>query len=432
LIVDKKRSKNARQLDSSLLVLSMPIKCDVRRFTLLVAIVFATQAALKSLAQSPRSAPSVIQSADSSGGNAIHPAVDQPDVLTPEEWRHVDASVDRALAWLVTQQREDGSFATLDRGQPAVTSLCILAFMAHGNMPGEGGYGKHLERAADYAMRCQKENGLITLVGPAGPRISRSVEHDIGSAAAYNHAISSLTLSEVYGMAVAENDERLQRTIAKSLRATLEMQHWPKDRAVDQGGWRYLNDFNQEDSDLSITGWELKFLRSARNAGFDVPKDSIDEAVAYVNRTFSEEYGAFGYAAGNYDFRSRGMAGAGILALAHAGQHNSARAERTAQWVLEHDFDNYNRIETFTQNYYNDRYHYGLFNCCQGMYQLGGRPWQQFFPRLVRTLLANQQPDGSWPAESHFHDGQFGNAYTTALVVLSLGAPNELLPIYQR
>jgi hypothetical protein len=50
----------------------------------------------------------------------------------------------------------------------------------------------------------------------------------------------------------------------------------------------------------------------------------------------------------------------------------------------------------------------------------------------VRTLLANQQADGSWPAESHFNDAQFGNAYTTALVVLSLGAPNQFLPIFQR
>jgi hypothetical protein len=31
-------------------------------------------------------------------------------------------------------------------------------------------------------------------------------------------------------------------------------------------------------------------------------------------------------------------------------------------------------------------------------------------------------------ADSHWHDGTFGTAYTTALVVISLGAPNQLLP----
>jgi hypothetical protein len=66
------------------------------------------------------------------------------------------------------------------------------------------------------------------------------------------------------------------------------------------------------------------------------------------------------------------------------------------------------------------------------MYQLGGEHWREFYPRAVKTMLANQQADGSWPVESHFNDGKFGNAYTTALIVLALGAPNQFLPIYQR
>lgn len=354
-------------------------------------------------------------------------------VLSPAEWRRVDAAVERALLWLAGQQQADGSFPSIDLGQPGVTSLCMMAFMAHGHLPGEGPYGKRLELAGEYALQCQKMNGLVALMGPEGPRITRIIGHDVGAATAYNHAISSLALSELYGMSAPERAPEIQRAIARSVAATLEMQRWPKDRAVDRGGWRYLNDFNNEDSDLSITGWQLKFLRSARNAGFDVPKPAIDDAVAYVRRTYSERYGAFGYAAGDhYDFRSRGMAGAGILALAHAGRHDAREATQSGQWILRNGFDDYNQIVPFTQSYSNDRYHYGLFNCCQGMYQLGGRHWEQFFPPVVKTLLANQQADSSWPAESHFNDGKFGNAYTTALVLLTLGAPNQFLPIYQR
>ena len=44
----------------------------------------------------------------------------------------------------------------------------------------------------------------------------------------------------------------------------------------------------ESDSDLSVTGWHLMFLRSARNAGFDVPDRAIADAVAYIRRTFSE------------------------------------------------------------------------------------------------------------------------------------------------
>jgi hypothetical protein len=354
------------------------------------------------------------------------------DVLSTGEWQRVDASVDRALAWLAREQQSDGSFPTIEPGQPGVTALCVMAFVAHGHLPGEGLYGKRLELATDYVLRCQKENGLVTAIGPEGPVITRQIGHDLGVSTAYNHAISSLMLSELYGMSGKERALRIEKAISRSIPASLEMQRWPKDRAEDRGGWRYIDDFDDHDSDLSITGWNLMFLRSARNAGFDVPKPAIDEAVAYVRRTHNPSYGAFGYTADRGDERSRGMAGAGILALAHAGYHNSAEAQSSAEWLRSYDFDSYNEYLTFNQSWAHDRYHYGLFNCCQAMYQLGGQHWEQFFPRVVRTLLANQQSDGSWPAESHFHDGQFGNAYTTALVVMSLGAPNQLLPVFQR
>ncbi len=97
------------------------------------------------------------------------------------------------------------------------------------------------------------------------------------------------------------------------------MQRWPKDRADDRGGWRYIDDGgtnSQYDSDLSITGWHLMFLRSARNAGFNVPKQPIDDAVGYVRRCYSQQHGVFEYCTGDDDDRSRAMAGAGILALA--------------------------------------------------------------------------------------------------------------------
>ena len=354
-------------------------------------------------------------------------------MLTADEWRRVDAAVERALRWLAAQQDADGSFATIPNGQPGVTSLCMMAFVAHGNVPGDGRYGERLERATDFVLSCQKPNGLVTLVGPDSPALDRNVEsHEVGTCAAYNHAISSLVLSEMYGMSRAERARRIEVAVQRALAASLAMQRWHKPRVEDQGGWRYIDNYDGVDSDLSITGWELMFLRSARNAGFDVPRAPIDEAVAYVRRCYAPEYGSFEYVNGGGDDRSRCMAGAGILALAHAGFHNSREAQQSGRWLLEHDFRQYNVIMPFTQSQVHDRYHYGLFNCCQAMYQLGGRYWEAFFPPTVRTLLENQQPDGSWPVDTHWHDSQFGNAYTTALVVMTLGAPNQLLPVFQR
>jgi hypothetical protein len=349
------------------------------------------------------------------------------NVLSPTEWRRVGDAVDRALVFLASEQQPDGSFPTLSHGQPGVTSLCVLAFMAHGHLPGEGTHGPRLEMAADYIMSCQKENGLITQHGPDGPQITRNVSHEIGTSAAYNHAIASLALSEMYGMVRTRRSDEMQRVINKALEAALEMQRWRKDPG-DQGGWRYVNIYDQNDSDLSVTGWYLMFLRSARNAGFNVPKQAIDDAVGFVRRSFQKNYGAFGYTVNTGRSPSRGTAGAGILALGHAGFHSSFEAQRTGQWLMQYSFDVYND----TLGLDRERYHYSLFNCCQGMYQLGSPYWEQFFPRTVRVVLDHQQRDGSWDAESYHRDRAYGNSYTTALVLLALGAPNQLLPVFQR
>ena len=359
------------------------------------------------------------------------------EVLSEEEWERVNSAVERGLAWLSKQQQRDGSFPTMPQGQPAVTALCELSFLAHGHLPADGEYGEQLSRAISYVSGCQKDNGLIAFVAPRGPTISRQVSHLVGSTAAYNHAIAALALAENYSMGGAEVAERLDPVINQAITATLEMQKWQKRRRVDLGGWRYLNvtaEFSEAlDSDLSVSGWHLMFLRSAKNAGFDVPQEPIDEAVGFVRRCFIPEYGSFLLFSSRSNHQTRGMAGAGILALAHAGLHDAPETKLAGDFILKNAFNQYNVQESFGQaTYLDDRYHYGAFNCCQAMYQLGGNYWQEFFPPLVRTLLANQQPDGSWLAESHSEDRIYGNAYTTALVLLSLGAPNQLLPIFQR
>jgi hypothetical protein len=300
--------------------------------------------------------------------------------------------------------------------------------MAHGHVPGDGPYGEQLAKASRYIMLCQKQNGIVALNGPTGPTLTRDVGYELGVTAAYNHAISSLTLAEIYGMGQEKESAQLSTRIKKALAATLEMQRWPKDSPNDLGGWRYLIDEGREDSDLSITGWHLMFLRSARNAGFEVTERPIDDAVQYVRRTFDKRYRTFGYTIKPVTNRSRAMAGAGILALAHAGFHHSTEAKTAAQWLLEHNLDDYNG----NMGVRGDRYHYSLFNSCQAMYQMGSPYWDKFFPHTVTALLANQQADGSWDAESIQRDRPFGNAYTTALVVLSLGAPNQFLPVFQR
>src|SRR6187455_245717 len=82
--------------------------------------------------------------------------------LSPNQWKQVEESIDRALAWLARQQESDGSIDAPDSAQPAATSLTIMAFLSKGHVPGEGPYGRVLDKAIDFVLRSQQGDGLLT------------------------------------------------------------------------------------------------------------------------------------------------------------------------------------------------------------------------------------------------------------------------------
>ena len=138
-------------------------------------------------------------------------AAPQADVLKEETWEKLDASVDKALKWLITQQNQDGSFKTIQRGQPGITAFCVMAFLAQGQSPVDGEYQKQITKAIEFIVDHQKPNGLIAVDAPAASPIPRvpvthtgSGDGAIGRAAVYNHAISALALSEAYGQCSGE------------------------------------------------------------------------------------------------------------------------------------------------------------------------------------------------------------------------------------
>jgi len=347
-------------------------------------------------------------------------------LLTPEEWTRLDRAVDRGLAFIARNQQGDGSFPTASDGQPGVTGLCVLALLARGHQPGKGPYGARIDRAIDYVLAIQDPNiGSIfpdRFVGGVPPR---------SYSGNYSHGICGVMLAEVYGMADAQRHERLRDAITRGLKYTRSQQIRPKANADEKGGWRYVHIRPGNDSDLSITAWQLMFLRSARNAEFNVPEEWIKEAMGYVRRSFDVNERGFVYAlSGDERYCSRGMVGAGIVCLELGGQHRSETAREAGNWILRHSFEPYNNSW-----HPEDRYHYSAFYCSQAMFQLGGEDWRRFFPRLLRVLADAQHTDGSWDPETangYKGDAKYGTVYTSALAVLALATPYQLLPIYQR
>jgi len=315
----------------------------------------------------------------------------------------MDAAIDKALIYLAKNQLQDGSFACPWPGNTAVTSLSVMAFLAKGYTPGTGPYGKVIDRAIDHVLACQHPSGLL---------VSRRGQ---SHGPMYCHGISTLMLSEVSGMVTPERQKKIDAALAKALKLILVAQKIPK-RGHHRGGWRYQH--TSADSDISCTGWQLMALRSARNSGTPVPKEAIDAAVAYVLGLRCPD-GGFGYT----DPSGPGLArtGTALLCLELCGKHADKAAIDGGEWILK------NMPNAFGGSHF----YYGLYYCAQGMFQLGGKYWEQWAAWMYETMLKFQHKDGFWPAEGG-PAGPAGPCYSTAMSVLAMSVSYRQLPIYQR
>lgn len=355
--------------------------------------------------------------ADASGG-----AFSSSAGLSEEEMAAVDESVGRGLTWLAAQQQRDGSLPTMPSGQPAVTSLGVMAFLASGNTLEGGEYASGLRDAVDYALGCRQDSGLLSRVRTQ-PVTSR---HNGSHTAYYNHGITGLMLTEAYGMTGSLQSEHIEQVIPSAI-ALLRKGQNKKRRKEDQGGWQYYTYHQDVDSDMSATTWQLMFLRSAKNAGFDVPEQMVLDAMKFAERCYDPRRRVFHYGIfGSERYTTVGSVGGGILSLSMGGKHGSEMANNAGTWLLRQPFENYNSYISAGGNY-----HYGLYYASHASYQLGGKYWQELYPRIVSVLLKNQQADGSWPREVGIASG-YGRCYSTALAVLALTPSYQLLPIYQR
>ena len=347
--------------------------------------------------------------------------VPQNEILAEAQWEQLDAAVNRALAWLASRQKQDGSFAAPLQGQPAITSLSVMAFLSSGHLPGQGPYGAQLNLAVDFMLGSQRKDGLIARIQHSRPPRSSQDDFQLSH---YNHGITGVCLSEIYAMNETSTDQRVEKAVVDAVEFIRSTQIMKTSRSSRKGGWSYSKTVTIPD--LSVTSWQLMFLRSAKNSGFDVPVSPMDDALEYVRRCYIPDSGAFNYVP--YTDRpvleaSHALTGMGILSLAHAGKFDSGMAQKSGQWLLDHPVARFGTIH--------GGFHYTMFYTSAGMFQLGGRYWQQHYPLVFNLLISNQDSSGRWPAVGK-HDGKFGDVVTTALAVIALNIPNQLLPIFQR
>ena len=357
----------------------------LRRGTLCAAVVSAVLLA--------SATPALAQDARPDGGQSA-----QNNALADEITPELDAAVKRALAYLASEQNEDGSFGEGRYSRNvAITALAGLAFMADGNVPGRGDYASNVELALDYILANSAENGLIAADATNGPM--------------YGHGFATVFLGEVYGMTPGGGDtdqaDRVYEALSRACRLIERTQN-------DQGGWRYNP--VPYDADVSVTICQIMGLRAARNAGLEVDKAVIDRAVEYVRQCQNPD-GGF-----KYQLESGTSAwprsAAGVASLYYAGIYEDNAIDEGLGYLLT--------TAKPGEEVNAAHYFYGHYYAVQTMYLAGGEYWAEWWPAIRQQLLDAQQPNGSWT------DSSVGDAYGTAMALIILQMPKRYLPIFQK
>jgi hypothetical protein len=364
----------------------------IRAVDLAIAValfVMLTTTAQTAIAQTGPPAPSP---GSSGSGNVLSPDLGRPNQVTGNELtpRQV-AGVTRGLEALAKQQSADGSWGGNGAGAPtAVTALAAIALMADGDLPGRGKYGGNVRKAVQYICNSSQESGLLTGSGNQGEM--------------YSHGFATLFLGEVYGMT---DDDVVKEKLQKAVKLIEKSQN-------SQGGWRYTP--APVDADISVTICQVMALRSARDAGIKVQKDTIDNAIKYVKQCQNGD-GGFNYQIGG---GGSGFArtAAGTAALYYAGAFEDDSVQRGLKFLMNQK-PGAGGIQAGEGNWF-----YGQYYAVQAMFLAGGDYWKAWYPAIRDTLLDRQdQNTGQW-------SGEVDPDYCTAISLIILQMPNRYLPVF--
>ncbi|MDF1824022.1 MAG: terpene cyclase/mutase family protein [Verrucomicrobiales bacterium] len=308
----------------------------------------------------------------------------------------VETIYERGLAFLSQAQNDNGTWRS--RSEHGITGLCLMAFLASGEDPNFGRYRQNIKNAIRSILVGQDASGYF-------PN------------SMYHHGFAMLALAEAYGVVDEETlwdstdketdrqsiAEALQKAIALSVNAQ-QQNRW--------GGWRYKP--TSTDADTSVTGSVLMGLLACRNAGLNVPENSIESALVYLQRnTASSGFVAY---SGGIGGGGESMARSAVATLVYAVGEKREWEEYDS--ALSHIAGNLDHKESAHTHYF---YYY----MAQALFQSDPEAWELWNRNTARMLAEQQADDGSFA-------GSYGESYGTAMSLLALALNYRFLPIYER
>jgi hypothetical protein len=265
------------------------------------------------------------------------------------------------------------------------------------------------------------------IISKAGQGPQGLISDNGGHAASYVHGIATYALGEAY---IMTGDPELREPFLGGIKKILQAQ-------APDGGWMYEMDGRSQDSDTSVSGWQIQALKSAYLAGLEEVAEEVsralDDAVNNMERVHMEN-GSFGYRGPGGHGR---LTGVGVFCMSVWKHLKSREARKGADYLMEYlEKDHPARMTDGNGRLIYDRINiYSLYYDVQAMFAQGGREWRQFNDWFQDTITANQASDGSWPptnGEGSYpgsrDDGDF-RIYRNALMTLTLEVYYRYLPV---
>lgn len=297
------------------------------------------------------------------------------------------AAIDQALVYLKNQQEPAGSWG---RQSTAITGFAVMAYLSNGHVPDKGTYGDVVKRGVKFLTTIARDDGY--LAGAGGGNM-------------YSHGMGTLALTQVFGMAP---DDEVRKVLVRAVNLIVKCQN-------REGGWRY--EPLPQDADVSVTIMQVMALRGAKDSGLNVPDSTLKRAVAYINRCQAPS-GGYRYQAGSGE-AGYARTAAGVCVLQLSGEYEAKPIARAVAYLDTHESDS-------------NHYWYGHYYAAHAYHQVGGAKWARYYSRMRTLLISGQGRAGEWNAPREGSAGPGAVAYQTAIGVLILSVPANLLPIYQR
>jgi len=355
--------------------------------------------------------------------------------------KQTESTVDKALAWLARHQEPDGRWSVKNTDglgvhnqwydqihwDPSVTGLALMAFLGAGHSEKAGKYKDNVRRAVYWLISQQREDGAIGT--------DTKWKHPFGAGYAYHHAICGMALAEAAGMS---KEHETKQAAQKAIDFTCNI--YQGGEGSEKLSWRY--DIKAGDSDVSVTGWFLMQLKSAKMAGLKFDHRSFDGGLRFLktcevdpanvekmNDGYDTGRHRYGYV--NNKTVSYNTTAIGALCQLFCG----AKAEEvrgSAEWLLKTNPPEW-RADLGTGWGGGWPMYYSYYTTML-MFQVGDEPWKKWNEALKKMLVENQRKDGdfdgSWDPLSGW-EKNVGRAYTTALGAMCLEVYYRYLPLYR-